>query len=354
MIAFLQLLLGELIDFDATLLGALATLGCWLVLRTLRTSESTLRLSAWLAALTMLVCLLASGCWQASGIALPLGACLALCSPLPKTTVVEPWKRRDRSGWIGVLLVVGTLAGFVWQTWQPVQASWALEQQGVSAWQQGRPEAAEAAINQAIAADPRALGPRRLLAQFRTEQAVAVGRRAAADEFAGAIARVDTAIEELIAANPVAHVNHVYAGECNLSLAAVCSSWNAGLAAERVAVALEHYDHARQRYPTNVATLGQLAALRAWLNSGQDQPSTAPATEMLTEAYRYSEITPHANRKLSAQLIFLPAPLSDKFPAESVVHPTAGSPWVKAEPLCDFLRKMMGNTESAQPGQTNN
>lgn len=342
--SLLQLLVGELISLDATVLGFVAAIGGWWILRSMPTSERAVRRAALLAVITMLVCLLSSGSWQASGIAIPMSVLLAIIHPGEAVTPLAPWTNRNASAMICVFVVASAFAAFVWQTWQPVQSSWALEQQAIAAWKQGRPDVAVAVTQQAIAADRIAASPRRMLAQFSVEEALAAARRASASDFAIGLTRVDTNLEELIAHDPISNLNYGYAGECNLSLAAACAAWNPQLASERVAKAAEYYRQATERYPTSVALHAQLGVVKAWIDLGHDDLGhngnlSAAALRALDESVRLSELTPHANRKLESQQIFLPPPLSDRLET-SVVRPSPDSPWAKAEPLTKNLRKL--------------
>lgn len=347
----LQLVLGELIDFDATALGAVAAALCWWTMRALPVALCTVRRCALLAVITMLVCLLASGSWQASGIALPMGLWLAICNPAEQNADASTLERRGAGALVSLAMVVIVLGAFIWQTWQPVQSCWALEQQAIAAWQQGQPQQAISLVQQASAADSLASSPRRLLVQFHMDQAIAAGRRAAASDFAQAAAQVHTSLTELLNDDPVSNLNHAYAGECHLAMAASTVSWNRETSSEQVHFAAEHYGQAVKRYPTSVALRAQLAVVQAWLDlHPPSQPDalarenreglSATATEQLNEAFRLSELTPHTNRKLASQQVFLPAPLADRFASEAVVRFSPDSPWAKAEPLCEFLRKL--------------
>ncbi len=351
----LQLVLGELIDFDATALGAIAaTLSWWLLSRYGRTAPpnpqssaelvpltlDAIRYAAWLAVITMLVCLLASGSWQASGMALPLSLMLAICNPGERPALGADSKKFAASALVNLAVVVIALVAFVWQTWQPVQSSWALEQQSMAAWQQGQGEQAFSLARQAQDADPLAASPRRLLVQYAMNQAVAAGQRAAAGEFAQAANQVESSLSDILNANPVSNLNCSFAGECNIGLAACTIHWNQGLAIQHMRTAAEHYAQAVERYPTSVALRAQCAVVQAWLDLQGNGQLSAAAQEQLSEAYRLSELTPHTNRQLASQQVYLPDALAAPLDTAAVVRASPDSPWANAEPLCNFLRKM--------------
>ncbi len=340
LIAFLQLLFGELIDLDATALGLLGATGMTLCLHPLQTSPAVLRRGACAAMLTMLVCLLASGSWQASGMALPLGAWIAICCPSDRPIQSLSLSARSSAAKAGLALTTLTVAIFVWQTWQPVQHSWTMEQQAIASWQSGRPEAAIELAQAARDADRLASSPRRMLVQFRMDQALNSAKRGSAVEFTSAANQVDTALAELLESDPIPSLTYSYAGECNLALAAAAQSISPDLDPARVNQALTFYERAVARYPTNVALLAQVAAVRAWLDLKAGGPISAAVRDDLMKAYDLSQQTPHTNRKLESQQIFLPPPLSDRFAAEAISRADNRSPWVKAEPLCEFLRKL--------------
>ena len=338
----LQLVMGELVDFDATMLGFLAALCIWFGLRALPSSDRTVRSAAMLAMVTMLVSLLASGCWQASGMALPLAVLLAIGCPSQHPIVSLPWKQRPAGAYLALALSAMALLSFVWQTWQPVQTSWALEQQAMSAWGQGQADSAVSLAKEAIAADSLSSTSKRLLVQFAMEQALSAARRASAADFTAGGLQVDMAIEELLAADSVSNLNHSYAGECNLALAAGCVSWNPQVALERIKRAAEHYTQALQRYPTSVALQSQAGLVQAWLDLRAEGGKLGESAQShLREAFRLSDVTPHSNRKLAAQQLFLPPQLAEPFADAAIVRPNPGSPWAQAEPLCEFLRKML-------------
>ena len=335
----LQLVLGELVDFDATMLGFMAAGFTWFWIRVLPDSERAVRASALLAVVTMLVSLLASGCWQASGMALPMASLFAIGCPTEQS-LVAPGKQRSTGAYVSLACLAAALLAFFWQTWQPVQTSWALEQQAMSAWGQGRAESAVSLVKEAIAADRMSAAPRRMLVQFSMEQAVSAARRASATEFTSSAMQIDAAIDDLLTTDSISNLNYAYAGECNLALAAGCVSWNPQVGLDRVKSAAEHYRQALLRYPTNAGLRAQLAVVESWLDLQNGKQLSESAKEQLAEAYRLSEITPHSNRKLAAQQVFLPPQLADPFTAEAIVRANPSSPWVQAEPVCEFLRKL--------------
>ncbi len=115
-----QLLFGQLIDFDATILGFIAVLAAWYGLRGWPLTLRAIRCAALLAVITMLVCLLASGCWQSSGLAIPLAVCLALACPSRHGHTGPAWhKPYAKTTLASVAATVVVLMVFMFQTWQP-------------------------------------------------------------------------------------------------------------------------------------------------------------------------------------------------------------------------------------------
>ena len=341
-VGFLQLILRELIDFDATMLGLFASLACAWILNWLPMTERGWRWSAWAGLVTMLIVLLSSGCWQASGMALPMAVWLAIgCPARANSQSALTQHESGKASMVTVILAIVMLAAFLAQTWQPVQGSWALEQQAIDTWQRGREEPALDLAKQAIATDRLSTSPRRLLAQLLMERATVASRLRSSPEFSAAADQVDVALKDLLNGNPVSNLSQSFAGECNLVLAAGCLEWNSDLAKQRVTQAAEHYQQAVDRYPTSVALRAQLATVAAWLDLNRDGQLSGRSSEQLSEAYSLSELTPHTNRKLASQQLFLPGPLARQFPAEAIVRPAKDGPWAKAEPLADYLRKLI-------------
>lgn len=179
-----------------------------------------------------------------------------------------------------------------------------------------------------------------MLVQFAMEQAVSAARRASPTDFHSSAMQVDAAIDDLLLADPISNLNHGYAGECNLTLAASCVSWNPQVALDRVKRAREHYGEALRRYPTNTALRAQVAVVEAWLDLKGGGQLSQSAKQQLGEAFRLSDVTPHSNRKLAAQQIFLPGQLAEPFSGAAIVRANPNSPWAQAEPVCEFLRKL--------------
>lgn len=127
--ASVQWLVQEMLDIEATFISVLA---CGLVLwslQSMRSSLETMRAVALAAVSAMLISLLISGSWQASGIALPLATWLAICSPATN----DNWDHRSRfavsadrltkDSKLGLLIMLTALVAFWWQTWRPVNTS---------------------------------------------------------------------------------------------------------------------------------------------------------------------------------------------------------------------------------------
>ncbi|MGN6134826.1 MAG: hypothetical protein ACTHOU_10015, partial [Aureliella sp.] len=66
------------------------------------------------------------------------------------------------------------------------------------------------------------------------------------------------------------------------------------------------------------------------------------ARRELDAALSLSENTPHLDRKLGMQRVWLPPGLSSgRFPDSAIVRPSPGAMSVAAEPICDFLRNRL-------------
>jgi tetratricopeptide (TPR) repeat protein len=345
----LQLLLREAVDAVASLLGAtLAAVVVPFVIPSPEQNARWLRSVALAAVAAMFICLMTTGSWQASGIAFPLLAWLALATPAEKPCVI-----RDRR--VIVALRAGLallLIAFVMQTWRPVHSSWAAAQSALAAIGAKDWNTANQLAQDSQAADRLDPTAYRLLVQIRVEQAAAQ----LPDQFSSAAAAVQQAIDRLLACDPAGPGNWSFAAEQMLSLASLAqgiksspqltgSEREARRASGQAASAQPLSDSARAlveravdygqqavlRYPSSVALHVQRGVGLALLGKHNE------AREELEQAVQLSAKTPHVDRQLGSQQIWLPADLN-VFPTEVVIRPTTGSSWVQAEPLCEYLR----------------
>ena len=372
--ALLQWLLHEAIDLEASSLGlSLSVVAILLMRMGTPPSDAAWRGMALASFTTMILCLLASGSWQASGLALPMAAWLGICvartgerslspslatstsaSPTASTTALAArWapgsEQAQRMANAARIVAVALLIGFLLQTWRPVNLSWTQYQSTLSALDRGDLAAARAAAMASVAADPLDPARRRLLNQVLATEAAAAQ---SSEQFESARERVEDAIDGLLACDPSAAGNWAVSAETLIGLAAVAEQlFGAPAAAPRSSPtesvdALQPASHrlleradayllaALERYPSNVGWHAQRAVLLSLLQKNAD------SRRELDSAFALSEATPHLDRKLAMQQIWLPPPLAtDRFPASAIVRPSTSSMWVRAEPLCDFLRK---------------
>lgn len=349
--ATMQWILQEAIDIEAAALGLVVSLAALGVMRRAAgPSEAAVRGAALAAAMTMLLCLLASGSWQASGIALPLVAWLAVSSFGSDAPPLLDGSRRSsieaRFHWqaaaTGLLLI-----GFLFQTWRPVNSSWTHQQQAWVALQRGDMEAAQQSAKESRAADPINPDTYRLVVQTLVFQAESVSP----ERLDTVCDQAEQAIAAMLACDPVSNVHWKFAAESAMTLAATAQSRSPAAASlEAAAVApggiatnwtplarrmleraAEYGAGATERYPSSAALHAQLGVILALLDKH------AEAHAEFDRAFALSDATPHLDRKLKRQQIWLPAPLAP-FPSETIQRPARGSNWVAAEPLCRFLR----------------
>lgn len=357
--AALQWILHEAIDLEAASLGLIVSLIAWALMRRAPApSEVVLRGAGLAAAATMLVCLLATGSWQASGIALPLVAWLAISSFGRNTDDETAELSTDtaqraidwRSAWQPAVMAV-LLAGFIFQTWRPVNSSWAHEQQAYAASARGDLNSALQSARQSREADPINPMPYRLVVQmlvYRADMEPPERLEALCDQ-------VESELAALLECDPVPHLQWNFAAESAMTLAAAAESHapSAGLdpgspegsawirvvsplARRMLERAAEYQQGAIERYPSSVAHHAQLAVILTLLERQAD------ARVEIDTAFALSEATPHLDRKLKKQRIWLPAALT-RFPPPAIERPVPGSSWVWAEPLCQFLRSKLVN-----------
>ena len=353
--AALQWMMHEAIDLEAASLAVLTALVCISFFnRGAQLNDATVRGAALAAAATMLMCLLATGSWQASGLALPLAAWLGICSPpltRPKpqqTKTSNDTKQRFVMRGLAICLLVA----FLFQTWRPVNVSWAQMQAALAARNQGDYSTAEQAARRSIEADPIDPMPRRLLVQVEAMQAER-GFGEPTRELEFVVERAQAAIDSFLKCDPVPAENWAFAAETLIALAAAQEESAAASpsvhqshaedaasaqvqlkpnAVELLKRADEYLQAAVERYPSSVALHAQRAVVLRLIGA-LDASRQARET-----AFALSDASPHADRKLDMQLVWLPPALT-KFPEPAVVRPSPGSTRAKAEPLLEFLRK---------------
>lgn len=313
-VALLTLLVG--IDLEEILFGWVVG-GClgwasWSVVCKLAESQRAVSATA---AVAVLVCLLASGAWQASGIAMPLVALLA--SGHPRGTCRGSGNR----SWMAAVLPGVGLVCFIWQSWMPVTSSWALMQKAENQPGQSRRET----ILQAMAADRLDTNPLGWLSDLEFER-VAFNPQVTGDrQFRKAAAQALQRLEEWLARDRQKFTNWQRAGDQVLKLAEAAQ--RRGMSTEDfLARASAYYRQAVLLYPSSVQLRAQLAATAAiasdWTTFDME----------VAEARRLSEATPHLDKRLESQIIWMPL---GSFP-QAIQAGNPGS--AHAELLIDWLR----------------
>ncbi|QDV28027.1 O-antigen ligase family protein [Aureliella helgolandensis] len=280
------------------------------------------------AATAMVVCLLASGSWQASGIAIPLLVLLA--NSQPATAGVGSSNPQRGRRFSAVVATVG-FASFVYLSWLPAVGVWTAEQELQSAQDD---EQALAITTQALQDDPFNTEP----LQWRVDILVRRALLGPSDRLAVATSQAEDAMDEWLSVDFASFLNWKYAGERLLELAAQAHAQGQDPHAllER---SLHFYTQAASRFPSDVELQLQVA-LTAYLTGDREIYRLG-----LEEAYRLSEQSPHDDKKLETQTIWLPLQLGDllrpplssdfpPFPAQVADH-------IPAEPVANWLRKTM-------------
>ncbi len=276
--------------------------------------QSTVLLAA---CVTMAVCLLATGSWQATGIVIPFLCWIASS----ESTRLDRQPKSATSIWTAGFLVL-MLVVFLIQHWSPTVKSWTLIQQASTS---NNAAAQLELLQQASNADSLDVLPLRYRADILNAAAV----NASPVQFAASAERANRARLELLAKDSVGFLNWQIAGDGALTLASAAKS--KGQDEQKwLAAAEEYYTQASSRYPSN-ARLQLQTGLVAGLIS-----HTQKSHQRLAEALRLSEQTPHDDKKLETQLFFLPiglapAALADQFPSESTKT-------LHAEPIVQWLR----------------
>ncbi len=302
---------------NLTAWGWSAVLGWWIWRTNLRVVSAANVLSAIVA---LLLCLLSSGSWQASGIAIPLIVLLSISWQLSaRGQVSEPGYQESSlrmASWLSPLLAIAGLAIFVLQTWRPVMQSWMLVENAATA---RSAEEQFRFFELAAAADP--LDTERAIQKV---QLLAVMANQAPDEPAFAVdaLRVMDELKRISPPNVVGFMIPKLAGEISSQLAANAAR-RGSPNQEYLKAAGGFYSLAVERYPSSVEMLVQHAAASSLAEDWRS------ADKSLEKAYQISDQTPHFDKKLAAQMILLPLKPSG-FESQS--------DYVPAEPFADWLR----------------
>lgn len=312
------------IDFVTTIVSWLAAallfIAC-IPMRRLAEERSSQGIQA--AAVALVVCLLASGSWQASGLALPL-VCLLALSARDRTITAESIVQRFLP-----LVVSGFgLVVFIFQSWLPVTRTWSIQAE----LQQASTAAEQVELAQrAIAADELDTQLLSLRGQALAGQAQTSGP-STFEQFAP---QSEQQLTKWLARDPVPFGNWKVAASVMLDLAAKAEELNLPTEPwlERAA---EWTDQASQRYSSDVGLHVQLA-VASWLAGQPEQ-----AEKSLQEAWRISEATPHDDKRLNMQQVYVPRAL---IPATESDELRTRSGRVSAEPVAEWIRRMLESTK---------
>jgi hypothetical protein len=383
---------GDLIAMLVSFLFAALTVAClW---RWLDADQARPAPIAFWGAMTLLVCLLATGSWQASGLLFPWLALMSVACTSPVERAASAV-----SGGVQHKLLLGGVCllalGFLLHTWLPVMNAWGYSQQAIYL-----ARAVDEAVEwteQAIATDPRDPQYYLQLLQIQARRGDVVSAAARETQ----LAAVQSATARLLACDPSNSQHWRHAGEEWLVLAAATppqsqqapprmprllepqlpttpdtatpdtatpdtatpdtatpdtatpdtatpdtavtgelsgdepTVWPAGTPSDErpeaslLKSAAGYFEQAWERYPTSVELAAQVALAR--LLAGD----IAAAGTAARQARALSDATPHIDRQLAAQILWLPVGLET--PPAATVRSAAQAPWIKAKPLCDWL-----------------
>ncbi len=277
-------------------------------------------------AIAVLICLLASGSWQASGLAIPLVVLLASATP-----TASHQSQGGNTSWGIVVLPAVALAAFVLQAWRPVNAAWAKSQQALVA------TSAREQTNlyeQSAALDPLDDTLKSRLAQIFAVQATAGGK----GEFPRLSKRAMEVLDEWLAQDSHGYPNWRLACHIAMDLAARAAELKLPEPEERFTQAAREYaESAIRAYPTSVELRVQLSAIAAWTGD------LAVAVTELDRAIQLSETTPHQDKKLGRHRTTLPGDQQIRFPFPALPADVwiGEQPTVNAEPLIEWIRSKL-------------
>ncbi|MFO1063784.1 MAG: O-antigen ligase family protein [Pirellulales bacterium] len=277
--------------------------------------------------IALLLCLLATGSWQASGILIPMLTLAALSLHAPASTNASTPDATSMTARmsmvVGIMLVI---IAFVLQTWVPVMNSWAARQE--SQFARTRNEAL-AKLESAATIDPCDSSHRVAIVQFlvsglRQDAAVDVDRQAE---------QLRTAVTNLLDSNSAGNLTWKLAADAELSLAAV-ATMRFGESEDRVKESLARADRyiaeALARYPSSIQLMAQAALVKELIG---DHTAAANAAR---QVIAFSDRIPHLDKKLEQQMLWLPQGLEGIDPT-LIQRPDKAYGLVRAEPICQGL-----------------
>lgn len=267
-------------------------------------------------AIAMLLCLLISGSWQASGLICPLLILLALsrdADPEPSALDDSPWLAS-----VALLTWLAFVAGFILTSWKPVLSSQAEVARTFSSFGQQLE-----AIERAGRLDPLNAEWDRYRAKLLVEQAVRPSER---DRFQANAERALVALENWTAREPMSFLTWQFAGDRCLELASF-ETKNDASRIKILELAAQYYDQAVQARPNSVQLHLQLAYSLALLGKFDR------SAQELEKAQILSDLSPHVDQKTPAQLLWTPTGPTELSPPNGV------RPYSKAELVVDWIRK---------------
>lgn len=325
--------------FPASVVGAFVVPAC---------QGIAIRRSIFLAAFFCVgLCLLITGSWQASGIAVSLIVMMVLAESSPGVSFSEVQVRSIPLGLLSRLapccLAAVGLCVFLAQSWSPVTRAWTLQQQAFSGASLGEQleKAEEASRTDAL--DSQWLG---WIAQLQAQAALEASRSSFER-------KAELAIEQLRVWTDAERASFgVWRQAGNQTLSLVSRGEQARMASEGfqqslLAQAADFYEGAVERYPTSAELHVQLAAVMALRSDWE------PCEGHLAEAIRLSQETPHEDKRLGRhrtqgdgdQLIWFPVAAAREFQKSPSVPQL-----VRAEPLIAWVRTQRDPEEPGSEG----
>ncbi|MEM8733234.1 MAG: hypothetical protein AAGG44_03370, partial [Planctomycetota bacterium] len=300
------------------------------------------------AAVSIGLCLLITGSWQASGIAMPLLVLMVLAcesihaEPVSGNSDSKQEKPLSRfAGAVGIpLLAVIGLVVFVFQTWMPVTQAWAQQQSAAfaeSAMQQ------EQFAKSARDADPLDADLQGGVAQLAVAKALETDRGQFARHAGDAMAELESWLE----LEKTSFAAWRDAGN-QVFLLLGRASRNGADPAIYAEVAERYYATAVRQYPTSAELRIQLAAILAV------QGQVDRCEDEIAAAIRLSEESPHEDKRLGRhrtqgdgdQMVWFPivppggGDLGESCPVPNMVY---------AEPLIEWMRSPSGAVRTGPP-----
>ncbi len=282
------------------------------------------------SAVSITICLLASGSWQATGIAMPLVLLLATAQTYQIVT------KRTSARYLPIGLASAGLVVFLFQSWLPVTRAW-RENERIA---QARSTNEQLTFCENLRdADPLDVRAWSLQGQIYTGLALQ-----APANFPTASRAAKTAFDTWLEQDGTSFANWELA-TINL-LEAASAGMRFGQDPSPCIDAADHYaSQAVLRYPSSVALQVQ-AAVTAYLAG-----NTQRALLLVDEAQRLSDATPHDDKMLNMQDVYAPANLFGSLPAiatRQMDSPLPASGRANAELVAELLRTI-GNADGASP-----